>query len=268
MVRKPEVLVLSFLVLACLASGSQVSVEVGEEVQIRHYEAQYKPSTSSMNQINLTAENLGSSNCIHSLKAEIQANQTSRTRYSTPVELEAGESLPVAISLLPLNHTGEVDVSLYSTGCDRTIPVTNLSYNLTQRHVAGDTYRSETLDSNPRSISFEVENVTNATLVPVEKPAVWKVGATELRLGGASPRIKPTIYKPSFNITYAVVQNGTVLGETEVRLQEQEELREQILDMLVRPRIVIVSIALNFLLVVAVAALNRQSLKRALAKIR
>ncbi len=256
------------LVLTGTAGASQFNVKVQTQINVEHFGTEAYDNASALQRINLTAENFGSANCLHSLRAEIAAGDTRYTRYSKPRELESGKSVNHMMMLAPLNHTGQVRLNLSAAYCDRTRPVTEISYNQTQELITERTLNSTTVESTEDSVEFEVEGLENATLVPVDHPPVWKVGSTTLRHGQAQLGFEPTVFHPSRNITFAAFKNGDVVARTKVSLREPETPMQGIRKLLPGSNVATVSLLLNIILTAVLVHAHRQSLKRALAKLR
>jgi hypothetical protein len=262
---RASALALFAVTLTSLAGASQINVDVSEDVDIEHYNLEHSTTTSSVNSVNVTVENFGSSSCLHSLKAEIEAANTTYIRYSEPIELEAGDVEPQNMKILPMNHTGKTTAEIYSAGCDRTTSVGSITYNQTKAQTTNTSLEAKTTASTPSRLAFETEDLENATLVPRQKPAVWKIGDTQLVNGRAETRIEPTVYKKSYNITYTVVENGTATAQLKVGLRRDLTGLEQIRDKLESPLVAAVSMATNLVLVAILVARNRQNLKKALS---
>jgi|APHM01.1.fsa_nt_gi hypothetical protein len=260
-------LILAALTLTFAASAAQLEVSVGPEVQVRHYGIEYPNATGSTLRINATPENFGSANCMHSLKAKVGEKPLQYTRYSKPRALTSGKAEAVSITLLRLNGTGPVPVSLYATHCDRTVHLANFTYNQTQRLSTASRVEAETIRSNRTQLSFETPQIQNATLVPIDHPPVWKVGRTELEGGEATARIQPSVYSETKQITYAAIQDGEMAARVEVSLEEETDLTDRILAAVTRTDTAAASVLLNVVLVLILAFAYRQSLKRALAKL-
>jgi hypothetical protein len=273
-ITKISVFLLLIPLIIPLAAAAQLDVEVSEQVQVETYDLEFEPNASTINRINATAENTGSSSCLYSLRGVIGTGNSSYIRYSNPVAVEAGEAKPVHLSLMPVNYSGSVEARLYSAACDKTRHVGNATYLQTGNKTAASTYQSITTDiSTTRSgfiqLTFKSREIDDAALVPKDHPATWKVGADQIENGKARTRILPSVFKPSYNITYAVVQNETAKGRMLVNLREHQSLLDRIGGRLPRtPWLAAASLLANLMVAILTVLFYRQSLKRALAKIR
>lgn len=258
-------------VAALLASGlalaSQVSVGVNQDIEVSHYGIQAPNTTDTYFTAEVTAENSGSANCVHSLRADVEAGNRSYTRYSGPVELRSGSAKPQSITLLPTNHTGRVEVNLSATYCDTTTKLAEIQYTQEENLRSQNTIEAATKLSNTSRIVFGVEGVENATLVPVHHPPVWKVGTTKLVDGEATARIQPSVYDERKHITYAAIQAGRMTAKIQVGLKEDTGTLDEVLAAVTRTEVAAASIALNLALILVSAFAYRQSLKQALAKL-
>jgi hypothetical protein len=262
------VLLGGLLALTGVAFASQIEVSVGPEVEISHYGVEYPNVTDSLLRVNVTPENFGSANCMHSLKAEIGKKPGQYTRYSEPRSLTSGKAETVSITLLRLNKTGAVPVSLYSTYCDKTVHLANFTYNQTQRLFTGRQVEAATTHSNRTHLSFEISQLEDATLIPLDYPPVWKIGRTKLADGQAKARIQPSVYQQKKHIMYAAVQDGEVTAKIRVDLKEDNRMLDRVLAAVTRTEVAAASVALNLALILVLVSAYRQSLKQALAKLR
>jgi hypothetical protein len=261
-------LAVAALLVPGLASASQVSVGVDQDIEVSHYGIQSPNTTDTYFTAEVTAENSGSANCVHSLRADVKAGNKSYTRYSGPAELRSGSAKAQSITLLPTNHTGRVDVNLSATYCDTTTKLAEIRYTQEENLRSRNTIEAATKLSNRSRISFSADKVGNATLVPVDHPPVWKVGRTTLRDGEATARIQPSVYDERKHITYAAVQDGEMTARIQVDLEEDTGMLDEVLAAVTRTEVAAASAALNLALILVSVFAYRQSLKRASAKLR
>lgn len=225
--NKTAVLLISLVFLAGLGAALDFSVEVRPTPEVSVYKVEGFNSTDFNSSMSL--ENSGSVGCSFRVRGDFKQGGQEIVRYSRPYSLWSGATEDAEIFYIPVNYTGEVNADLRLEYCDQEKDLGNFSFNSTERIVPNKTVESKTLDLNTTNAVVSIPELDDAILVPQKYPAYWKVGAAELEDGRSTINYEAPIFKQGENITYTILKNGSVEGETRVTLRDQETAFEELL---------------------------------------
>ena len=196
--------------------------------------------------INASVENTGSIGCQYRLKADYRYRNGSFERFSSEYPLWPGEESRTQIDLVVQNYTGEVEGNLSLSYCGQEKEVTDFSFNASNVTLDNE-YNSKTVEVNSTAAEIKMKDMEEGSLVPVEAPPYWKTASEEINGGRAVVRYDAPIFTSRENISYAVIQDGEVLGQTEVSLKARKTLWD---------RLSSVNASLLYTLILALAGLN------------
>ncbi len=250
---KTAILLTVFSIVAAPAAGFTFDVSIDDVTSTRVTDVKYSENVSGVQNLNASVENSGSIGCVYRLKAEYQYGNQSFDRYSTGVPLWPGDTHRSKIHLITSNYTGTVSGNLTAEYCGQTEEVQEFNYT-TSNITLGNSTESRTYKADSDGADISVEGYDEGMLVPVEAPPHWKTSSTSLTEGEAEISYDPPIFTDTENITYAVVQNGTVEATTEVGLRENPTALQSLMNTGRLPL---------FLLIILLAALNLAQYLRA-----
>jgi hypothetical protein len=211
------------------ASGLAFNVQIDALTSASVKDINYKEQVDGVQSINSSVENTGSIGCSYRLKTDYSYKNSSFERYSSAYPLWPGEEDRARIDFLVENYTGAVQGNLSLEYCGQEQKVSNFSFNTSNITVERE-YSSKTIDSNSSAAKIRIEELDEALLVPVEAPPYWKTASEEVQEGKAVIEYEAPIFDSRENISYAVVQNGEVLGETTVELEYEKTLWDRLSD--------------------------------------
>ena len=218
---------LAFLILLTgLTAGLSLTVDLTEVTDHRLRDIQYSEEISTVQNINTSIENIGSIGCTYRLKAEFQEGNETIERFSSPEPLWQGANTRAEILYIPMNYTGMIDTNLSITYCGQEKPVENFSFNVTEKTLPQQEMDSRTVEASERSAKVELEE--GELLVPEEEPSYWKTSTSEIINGTATVEYDAPIFDSSETITYSVVEDNEVIGRTEVQLEAEPTLMEEL----------------------------------------
>lgn len=250
---KTALLLILFSVIAVPAAGFTFDVSIDDVTSTRATDVKYSENVSGVQNLNASVENSGSIGCVYRLRAEYRYGNRSFDRYSTGVPLWPGDTHRAKVYLITSNYRGTVSGNLTAEYCGQTEKVQEFNY-ATSNITLGNSTESRTYRADSEGADISVEDFDEGMLVPVEAPPHWKTSSTSLTDGEAEISYDPPIFTDSENITYAVVQNGTVEATTEVGLRENPTVVQGLMNTGRLPL---------FLLIILLAALNLAQYLRA-----
>jgi len=219
-------LLLIFLLPA--AAGLSFNVDLAALTDHSVKDLQYKEEVEAVQNINASITNVGSIGCTYRLRADYSYANQSFTRYSSDVPLWQGESDRLNVRFVPKKYTGTVDTNLSLTYCDQEKKVDSLSFNVTENTTSEGQVSSRTVSVTEKSAEVELDNGT--LLVPDKQPSYWKTSSADVVNGSAEVRYDAPIFEKEETITYSVIQNGEVIGETTVKLEPEPTFWEKLRD--------------------------------------
>ena len=211
------------------ASGLAFNVQIDALTSASVKDINYMDEVDGVQSVNASVENTGSIGCSYRLKTEYRYKNSSFERYSSAYPLWPGEEDRARIDLLVENYTGEVDGNLSLDYCGQEQKISNFSFN-TSNITVEKKYSSKTVDSNSSAAKINIEEIDEARLVPVEAPPYWKTASEKIREGKAVVEYEAPIFDSRENISYAVVRDGEVEGETTVSLETRRSLWDRFSD--------------------------------------
>jgi len=214
------------MLLLPAASGLTFDVEVAELTDHSIKDINYSEEVENVQEIDGTVENIGSIGCTYRLKAEFEQGNQSFERFSSPYSLWQGDYSFMDINYIPMNYTGTVDTNLSVTYCGQEKPVDNFSFNVTEKTLPEQEMKSRTVEASEKNAEIEIEG--GEVLVPEQKPSYWKTSSAEIVNNTAEIEYDAPIFDPGETITYSVVENGSVIGRTEVGLEAEPTLMEEL----------------------------------------
>lgn len=229
MVAAKEIIVGSVLIslFALPAASLQFNVDVAGDADTATYEMKYKDSSAEVQEINVTAENVGSIGCEYRLKGKFSYNGSTETVYSQAEGIWPGDSKPLELQYIPYNYSGEVAVDLDIEYCGISENLDDFNYSSESGEFQDKSIGSSTLSSNSSSAVVSIDS-EEAYLVPQNEPAGWKVASSKVEEGKARLDYEPSLFSKDKRISYRVVENGSVVGLTEVGLEPRKKLLEKI----------------------------------------
>ncbi len=243
---KTAFLLVSLVILISSGSAFTFDVSIDDVSSSRTTDVKYRENVSGLQNINASIANTGSIGCVYRLKADYSYGNQSFTRYSTGAPLWPGDTQRAEVFLITSNYTGEVQGNLSVEYCGQSETVQEFNYT-TSNITLGNSTESRTFTADSDSAEISVKDYSEGTLVPVEAPPYWKTSSTSIQDGETRIEYEPPIFTPNENITYAVVQNGTVEATTKVGLKGNPTLVQSLMNIGRLPL---------FLLVALLAALN------------
>jgi hypothetical protein len=226
---KAGVLLIAALFLTLPAYSLTFDVSITDITEASVKDVQYQENVSAVQNINASIENTGSIGCGYRLKADYSYGNKSFDRYSPEYSLWQGDTERAAINIMASNHTGTVHGNLSVEYCGQSKQVTDFNYS-TENVTFEEEIDTRTLDVNQSSAQVRFSEYSEGTLVPVEAPPYWRTSSVKLEEGKASLDYEAPIFDSRENITYALVQNQTVQGTSEISLEEQPTLLSKILN--------------------------------------
>jgi len=250
---------LTFLVfLLPLSSALFFDVSVSEETNVSVKDFDYSDEVDKVQEIGAVVENTGSIGCTYRFKGVFDHNGTEYTRYSSANSLWQGSNTDVELAYLPLNYTGVVDAEVFIEYCGQEELVEEFEFNVTERTLPESELESRTVESDETSARIEIDS--EGVLVPEEEPVFWRTSSAEIIDGEASLEYDAPIFDDREELRYSVVDNGTVVGSTNVQLEPQptlmEELQKHRNEMVIG--VLSLSILLNILLVLRGRGLEKK----------
>lgn len=220
--KKEATIIIVLLVLTVSAAALSFNVQVKEQTQFNEYQVKYSNTSSLYQRVDLVSENPGSLGCNYRMKTRIHYGDKTVTRFSKAYPMWPGDTADATIKFLPYNYNGTVNVSLSSFFCDRQQHITNFTYQHTEVVNTTEKIESRTTHVEDDRAKIYTPETGKALLIPIETPAYWKTGSTEVRGKYASIEYEPPLFKEGEEIKYLAVRNGTVLGKTTVVLEDEE----------------------------------------------
>lgn len=223
-----QVTVLLTALFFLISSGATLDFNV--QVAPTPEASTFQPNSSSENYFNATVvlENSGSIGCEYRVRGDILQGDQELTRYSSSYRMWPGDIEDAEFVYLPINYTGDVKANLSLEYCEREKYIDSYSFQSEERIEPNRSIESKTLEAEERRslVSFGVDE---ALLIPQEYPPYWKVGSVKVEEGKGRLEYNPTLFKEGEIIKYTVLQNGSVVGYTEVVLEDEEKWYEELL---------------------------------------
>lgn len=214
------------ILFSSTAFGLVFSVQVEDVTEHSFKGLEFKEEVQTAQRINGTVENIGSIGCKYRLKGEFERGNDTVTRYSSPASLFQGGFADFELYYVPMNYTGEVDTSLYIDYCGQEKHLEDFTFNVTENTVAEEEVSSRTREVTEREATIETD-MQEGVLVPEEAPVYWRTGAATIKDGEATVEYQAPIFNENEVIKYTVVDDGEVVGTTEVSLQEDPTVLER-----------------------------------------
>ncbi len=226
---KVQVLLAAALVLLSGAAAIKFKVNVDENLDTAEYHLQYQNSTETLQEVNVTVENIGSIGCTFRLKALFD-NGEQVTRYSKKYPVWPGISQLAELHYAPLDYNGTVNGSVYLEYCGTEEFLKNITFEVTETTNVNNSIDSRTLETNFTASEVQFSGIQEGMLVPMESPPYWKSGTSEIDRGTAVVEYDAPIFREGEKIKYAVLNSTSreVLGTTTVTLEARPTLAEKI----------------------------------------
>jgi len=240
-----KILSLTSLVFLMVSTGTALSfsVNIDSVTDADAHFPKHDDNTTLVHETGVTLENTGSIGCVYRLKGKYRYGNKTQIRYSNPYPLRPSQTVDAELFFLPENYSGNVQVQLYSTYCDRENLIEEFNFTSLSQNIANNTLESRTRDVTEESAEVEVET-EQGILVPQETPPYWKASSAKIRNGSATIHYDPPIYDDSRNLTYTVVNKEGILGTTKIRLKEQTTYMERLKENAVRILAVLLAFSL------------------------
>ena len=217
-------LLLIFLLPAAAGLSFNVDLEVLTDHSVK--DLQYDNRVEAVQNVNASISNVGSIGCTYRLKTDYSYANESFTSYSSPSPLWQGDSDRLTVSFIPRNYTGTVETNLSLNYCGQEKDVDSFSFNVTENTTSEGEISSRTVSVTEKSAEVEIENGT--VLVPDEQPSYWKTSSAEIINGSTEVQYDAPIFEKEETITYSVLQDGEVIGETTVKLEPEPTFWEKV----------------------------------------
>lgn len=223
MVRASLPLAIVLLLPLGMSLSFQVDVAEVTDHSIKNFD--YSEEIEHVQEINGTVENVGSIGCAYRFKAVFEQGNDTFERFSAPTGLWQGAYNDLGLYYAPMNYTGLVDTTVYLDYCGQEEEIESFAFNVTEKTLPGGEVESRTKESNSSGATVEVSQ--GELLIPEEAPSYWKTGSAEVTSEGISNiEYDAPIFTQSNTITYSVVENGEIIGRTEVSLEPEPDLLE------------------------------------------
>jgi len=209
-----------------LSSALFFDVSVSEVADYSIKDFNYSEDVETVQEIEGNVENVGSIGCTYRFKGVFDQNDTEYTRYSSPHSLWQGSHENIELNYLPMNYTGFVDAEVYIEYCGQEELVEEFEFNVTERTLPESELESRTVESNATDATVEIES--EGLLIPEEEPVFWRTSSAEIVDGKASIEYDAPIFDSREEIRYAVVHEDRVIGSTDIQLEAEPTLVEEV----------------------------------------
>lgn len=222
---------LSVLVLILLLVGPAAALEFNIEVSGVTEAGIYDLSehrNGELIEINATAENFGSIGCKYRLRADFNRSDGLEKAWSREAPIWPGGSESLEIMYAPFNYTGEAPARVFLEYCGLEKEVGNFEF--TVNNSAGEVPQvdSRVIRSNSSAASVRT-GVEKGYLVPLERPAAWKVSSARVDGSRAELDYSAPLFTPEKKVSYLVVDGqGDTVGRTEFDLEAENTLVNQV----------------------------------------
>lgn len=222
---------LSVLVLTVLLIGPAAALEFNIEVNGVTDAGIYDLSEyrkGKLIEINATAENFGSVGCKYRLRADFNRSDRLEKAWSREAPVWPGGSDSLSIIYTPFNYTGEVPTEVYLEYCglEKRVGAFNFSVNNSVEEVSQ--VDSRVVRSNSSAASVRT-GIKDGYLVPLERPAAWKVSSARVKDSRAELDYSAPLFTPEKKVSYLVVNSqGEAVGRTEFDLEPEITLVNRI----------------------------------------
>jgi len=249
---KTSLLILSILFLASTAYSLSLDVHIGEITQYDTVQIQKMDDVEHRQEVNFTLENTGSIGCTFQAGLETEIDGEENVAWSEPVQLWPGDSTFMQINDVYQNKTSTANATLFLDYCYQTDELENFQYeidaplddenNQTSSEIETSTLTSSETQAN---ISSDLEE---AILVPKDSPSMWRTSSATIENGQSTLNYDTQIFDENQVLTYYVLQDGELLGETQVQLAPETGIVGTIQENIVGI-ILVLSVVLNVLFI-------------------
>ena len=221
-------LLLTFLILSTgLGTALSFNVDVSEETDHTVKDLNYSEEVAVNQEITGVVSNIGSIGCTFRFKGEFSQGNETFERYSRPHSLWAGANSEIELNYIPMNYTGLVDTNLSVEYCGQEKEVDSFEFNVTEKTLPGAEIDSRTVEADESQASVEISS--GDLLVPEESPSYWKLGSAEVINGSATVDYDAPIFSEGEKLRYTVLEDGEIVGTTEVSLEAEPTRLEKAL---------------------------------------
>lgn len=219
----------TFLVIFIgLTAGLSFDVDVAEVTDYSFKDFQYDEEVETVHELKGNVENVGSIGCSYRLKAEYSQGDETFERYSSAEPLWQGSHADLSIHYIPMNYTGVVDGDLFIQYCDQEKHLEEFSFNVTENSLPGAGLESRTVSASENRAKVQLDN--GDLLVPEEEPSFWRTSSAPIENGYAKLQYEAPIFSESESITYTVVEDGSIAGSVEVRMEAEPNFPEKLVE--------------------------------------
>lgn len=211
------------LVFLPAAAALQFDVEVDPLANATVIEPMWENSSDTVHEFNVTLENPESVGCNYRLRSHYEMeNGTEQLAYSRGYPTWPGDSNLMEIKHYPGNYTGEVNATVELFYCGQSQQIAEYDFEFNSTTLSEAEVETDTLEVSHDRARLNVD-IVNTTLVPYEAPGFWRLGHAEVGPEGfTTVDYEAPIFDQRKNISYAVIQDGEMIGVAETDLREPE----------------------------------------------
>lgn len=219
------------LLMIILASSVAVqslnlNVKIAESADHRAVDLEKNRNFSNLHRVNFTVENTGSVGCVYRVRTSYGFNSTVENAWSQGHSLWPGETARVSTVKVLENRTGPVNVTVDINYCGSTERVDSFEGYVDAGTVDDSSFQNLVAEVDESSSRVYLDQESDL-LVPVESPSLWKLSHSRIESGEAELRYDPPIFRERV-LNYYLVDEGEVLGKTEIDLDREYTLSERL----------------------------------------
>lgn len=216
---------ISFLVLISFAQSLDLNVQISDTADYRVGDFG-SDKNKNLISFDFSVENTGSLSCKYQAVTTINDSRGQKEVWSTSKPLMPGESTRLEVNNAIPNTTGDVKAQVAITFCEKEKVLETQQFNFNSSISEYNEIESLTMDASNREAGITLD-IDNGLLVPVNSPGMWRLSSHRVENGEVKIRYRPEVYSEETH-NYYVVQNGEVVGVTEIDLSERPKLGEKI----------------------------------------
>lgn len=211
--------------MVSLAQSLDLSVQISDTVDYRVDDFESVKNNELISS-DFTVENTGSISCIYQAVAVFNNSDNQKEFWSSSEPLRPGESTQLNLYSVFPNSTENFDGQVSITFCENEKILDTSEFNINS---SAEEYReldSLTMKASEREAEITLD-LDQGLIVPVRSPGMWRLSSHEVENGEVQIKYRPEVYSEETH-EYFVVQDGEVIGVTEVDLSERPTLGERI----------------------------------------
>ena len=227
--KKIPLLILLLLTSSAAALELDISLDADAKAAVK--DVKFSDNFTEVLEANASVYNSGSFECSYRLRADINETESGESyeAYSRAKNLFPGERERMNVYYMPQNYSGPIESNLYIEYCGEEELVEEFEANSTERTTVKNTLELEERSVNDTEAEADL-NISEALLVPREKPAFWKVGYAEVENSTAVLEYDTLVFNSGRNITYIAYNSSSKepLGKVEADLEAEETLLQKV----------------------------------------